>query len=131
MIRTIGIAMLMLQISISAAGQGSITLRKQRIKAIDLIREIKKQTGYNILYSNQMLNDNRFLNVEFKNASLQEVMKTLLQDQNLSYDQKDNTLLITSASENEGAKTRPTTTKIVQQSLKGVITDQTGKPLSG
>ncbi len=131
MIRTVGISMLMLQISISAAGQGSITLRKQRIKAIDLIREIKKQTGYNVLYSNQMLNDNRLLNVDFKDASLHEVMKALLQDQNLSYDQKDNTLLITSLPAKETQTTAEMPTKATQQAVKGLIVDGTGKPLLG
>ncbi|MBL1407244.1 SusC/RagA family TonB-linked outer membrane protein [Sphingobacterium sp. C459-1T] len=129
MIRTVGIAMLMLQISISAAGQGNITLRKQRIKAIDLIREIKKQTGYNILYSNQVLNDDRLLYVEFKNATLHDVMTTLLQDQNLSYDQKDNTLLITPAREN--IKTAGMAMRSTQQPVKGLILDHTGKALSG
>jgi len=131
MIRTVGVSMLMLQISISAAGQGNVTLRKQRIKAADLIKEIKKQTGYSVLYSNQMLNDNRFLQVEFKEASLQEVMKTLLKDQDLSYDTKDQTLLITALPSQGNSVATVMAAKAAQQPIRGVIVDETGKPLSG
>lgn len=131
MIRTVGVSMLMLQISISAAGQGNVTLRKQRIKAADLIKEIKKQTGYSVLYSNQMLNDNRFLQVEFKDASLQEVMKTLLKDQDLSYDTKDQTLLITALPSQGNSVATVMAAKATQQPIRGVIVDETGKPLSG
>ncbi len=132
MIRTIGISMLMLQISISAAGQANITLRKQRIKAIDLIREIKKQTGFNVLYSSQILDDNRLLNVEFKNAPLQQVMNMLLQGQQLSYEQKDNTLLIKALPAKDTFGSAVQTPKAIQQQpLQGKVVDQTGKPLAG
>ncbi|MFZ4861785.1 SusC/RagA family TonB-linked outer membrane protein [Sphingobacterium sp. Mn56C] len=135
MIRTIGISMLMLQISISAAGQGHVTLRKQRIKAADLIREIKKQTGYNVLYSTQLLNDERLLQVEFKQASLAEVMRVLLNGQPLSYNEKDRTLLIVASPEAATAEQpKPslnTETKAVQQEVRGVVVDEKGNPLPG
>ncbi len=131
MIRTVGISMLMLQISISAAGQGNITLRKQRIKANDLIKEIKKQTGYSVLYSNQMLNGERFLQVEFKNASLHEVISTLLKGQNLSYDQQDKTILITALPAAAATTSTSTSAKAAQTSVKGLVLDDDGKPFPG
>ncbi|WP_202111276.1 STN domain-containing protein [Sphingobacteruim zhuxiongii] len=131
MIRTVGISMLMLQISISAAGQGNITLRKQRIKANDLIKEIKKQTGYSVLYSNQMLNGERSLQVEFKNASLHKVIGALLKGQNLSYDQQDKTILITSLPASASSTASSTSAKAAQTSVKGLVLDDDGKPFSG
>ncbi|MBE8712472.1 SusC/RagA family protein [Sphingobacterium sp. KB22] len=132
MIRLIGLFMLVFQISLAAEGQGIVSLRKQKIKASDLIREIKKQTGYSVLYSSQTLDDNKYIQVDFQNSSLENVIKTLVQGQNVNYEIKDRTILISPGSNNvRNADVIKPEANVRQSSIRGVVRDENGQALQG
>jgi hypothetical protein len=60
-----------------------------------VFREIGKQTGYGFLYTKKMLQDAPKVDINVKNASLNEVLKYCLKDQSLDYAIENNTIIIT------------------------------------
>ncbi|MCS4226368.1 SusC/RagA family TonB-linked outer membrane protein [Sphingobacterium sp. BIGb0165] len=123
-------AVLVVYCTVSAAGQTLFTLKKQSIKMADLIKAINKETGYNILYSNQIFNDKRAIDVDFNQATIHQVMSKLLDGTDLQYNIKDNAIMINRDSQK---KELPTSTRATnqQQGISGKVTDPSGKPLQG
>lgn len=71
-----------------------VTLSKQDISIEQVFQEIKKQTGYNVVYSDRQVNDQKKLNVRFKNTALNEVMEYCLKNQSLVFDIEEKTIVI-------------------------------------
>ena len=88
-----------------------------------MFREIRKQTGYNVLWSTINLRKSGVIAVDFKKASLDEVLKKSLANQNLSFTIEKQTVLI-QPSKNPGAEKAD----IV---VRGVVRDEAGAPLLG
>lgn len=70
---------LILQASASTFAQ-KITLSQNDISLKEVFHEIRKQTGYNISYSNQVVNDTRKLDVKFNQVDLETVLTAILND---------------------------------------------------
>ncbi|MGJ1499567.1 SusC/RagA family TonB-linked outer membrane protein [Sphingobacterium spiritivorum] len=128
--RAMCVALMVTYCSISAAGQGVVTLKKQKIRVSELIKIINKQTGYNILYSNQIFNDKKILNVEFDEADIHKVMSILLDQSGLQYKIKDNTILINQINHNEETSSFKNANSF-QQGIFGKISNDKGEPLQG
>lgn len=134
MVRTFGALMFMLQFSLAAEGQPVVSIKKQRITAAELIKEIKRQTGYNVLYSNQVVPVNKQIQVEFKQEVLEKVLKSMGAELGISYEIKDRTIMLVEANstatsvKSEAVKTE---TKSNQQSISGTVKDGNGQALQG
>src|ERR1700744_3732077 len=74
----------MLQVSASTFAQ-KINLKKKEITLKQVFKEIRKQTGYDVLYQPNKLKADQKINADFDNASLDEVMRACLQNQSLVY----------------------------------------------
>jgi TonB-linked SusC/RagA family outer membrane protein len=83
----------MMQVSASSFAQ-NITLVKKNITLDEFFREIRKQTGYNVSYSDKILDDSKSLNVNFKATPLESALKNVLDGKALSFDFKDNNIII-------------------------------------
>lgn len=130
MMRTLGFFLLLFQISIAAEGQGVISLRKQQIKVSTLVQEIKKQSGFRVLYSSQVLSGDEKIVVDFENSSLEAVIASLAKQLNVGFEIKDQTVLLTPIAKSN--KTATNTTSERQQSrISGQVKDEKGNPLRG
>lgn len=113
---------------VSAAGFAQrLTYFKKNATLEQVFHEIEKQTGFQVLYSNQKVNDAKKLNVDFNNANLQEVMDFCLKNQSLTYKIEQKTILI---------KERPQVGQFKQTIaaaivLNGRITDAKNQSLTG
>ncbi|WP_316838129.1 SusC/RagA family TonB-linked outer membrane protein [Pedobacter nutrimenti] len=83
----------LLQVSAATFAQKFTYAKKDATYGL-VFKEIIKQTGYKILYSDQILDKTKTINVDFKGAELKEVMETLLKNQPLSYEIDETTILI-------------------------------------
>ena len=83
----------LLQVSAATFAQKFTYAKKDATYSL-VFKEIIKQTGYKILYSDQILDKTKTINVDFKGAELKEVMETLLKNQPLSYEIDETTILI-------------------------------------
>jgi len=130
MMRTLGFFLLLFQISIAAEGQGVISLRKQQIKVSTLVQEIKKQSGFRVLYSSQVLSGDEKIAVDFENSSLETVIASLAKQLNVGFEIKDQTVLLTPIAKSN--KTATIATSERQQSrVSGQVKDEKGNPLRG
>jgi TonB-linked SusC/RagA family outer membrane protein len=116
----------LLQVSASGFAQ-RLTYVKSETTIKQVFQEIKKQTGFKVLYSNNALDGNLKLSADFKNAELRSVMDQLLKDHPLGYEIEEKNILIIEK-EPHGVKLTPILKDI---DIKGTIVDRTGKPLPG
>lgn len=109
---------------VSATGFAQVTYKRTDVSLEQMFREIRKQTGYNVLWSAMSLKRSKHINVDFKNTPLEDVLENCLDKQNLSFTIERNTVLIKRAS----MQNRDKVADIV---FRGVIKDETGVPLMG
>jgi hypothetical protein len=62
-----------------------LTLRRNGVSIIQVIREIKKQTGYSAAWNEKEINVDRKINVNFKNATIKTVLDEISKKLNISY----------------------------------------------
>ncbi len=84
---------IIMQVSATGFAQ-KVTLRGKNIPIKQIFKEIRKQTGYGILYQPDKVNTSATLNVDFENAGLNDVLTTCLQGQPLTYTIDENTIVI-------------------------------------
>jgi len=70
----------------------SISVKNASLETV--FREIKKQTGYQFLYNNQMLDGAKKVSIQLKDASLDEALRTCFKDQPFTYEIVDKTIVI-------------------------------------
>src|SRR5690554_1298989 len=66
-----------LQVSASAIGQ-EVTLQRKNVKLDYVLRELQKQSGYNILFDQRIIPESARVNVNYKDAELNQVLIELL-----------------------------------------------------
>jgi len=119
----------LLQLSASGLAQ-RITYVKQGTTLDQVFQEIKKQTGFKVLYSNQMVNGSLRVNADFKNLDVKMVMDVLLKDQPLSYEIEDKLIMI--RERNKGVLDRVAAIFAEDMEINGqVVNKKTNEPLSG
>lgn len=122
----------LLQVSASTYGQ-SITLKKDHINLKDAFNEIRKQTGYTVLYKSELINNTRPVKLNLNNVSLKEALIQILAGQDLDYSIEDKAIII----KGRGPTILNNPTNKVSGLFKlsgdihGVVTDSLGHPLAG
>lgn len=112
--------------------QKAVTVSGNNITILQVFRSIKKQTGFTLVYSNQLLNDNEKLNLNFRNAKLEEVLDAVLKGRNIVYQVRSNRIVLErkpaapvakpAAPQEEGAN---------ETTVRGQVMDPEGTPLPG
>lgn len=119
--------MTMALLQVHAAGYSQTVTLSQRNTSLDKVfREIKKQTGYTFLYTDEQLVHGREVTVQLKNASLQQALDACFRDQPLTYTINDR-IIIVKRKIPEAASPQATEDK----EISGKITNEKGEPLPG
>ena len=63
----------------------TVTIEKKEMAFVDVLREIKKQTGYTIICSSAIITDMPASDMHLKNTPLRQALDILLRPQHLSY----------------------------------------------
>ncbi|WP_158085486.1 TonB-dependent receptor [Niastella vici] len=123
------IAVLLVSASLTAGATGysqKVNLSAKNARLEKLFKEIKKQTGYEFLYTDEMLLQAERVTVKMKNVGLTDALNACFKNQPLSYSIQENTVVV---KPNHvivsGDETPPPPVKI-----SGTVTDEGGKPLS-
>lgn len=118
---------LITQVSANSFGQ-KITYQKANASLKDVFKEIKKQTGYNVFLGVEKLKTGNTKNVNFKEESLDQVLRYILSERDLDYSIKNNTIVIS----NRPIPAVPHSGLYVAEILiKGKVSDKEGRPLRG
>ncbi|MCA5005320.1 SusC/RagA family TonB-linked outer membrane protein [Sphingobacterium bovistauri] len=126
-VRNVGALMLLLQFSSASEVNNVVNISRQHITASELIKEIKKQTGYNVFYANQLINGGKTFSVNFKNETLENVLNTMKSNLDISFEISDKTIMLVGDLD----KSKSSNNAKIQQSIRGKISDSNGQPLQG
>lgn len=122
----------LLQVSASTYGQ-YITLKKDNISLKSAFNEIRKQTGYTVLYKSGLINHTRPVKLNLQNVSVEAALNQILAGQNLAYSIEDKAIIIKEKDPSfldkiaDAVHSAFNFNKIVS----GTVTDSTGRPLTG
>lgn len=112
-----------LSVSASVYSQ-KVSLNVEQAKLRDVLKSLKQQTGYNFLYSTDLLQKSKSVSIDVTNAELAEVLNQCFEDQPLDFTIKDKTVVIKE-------KRAINWKQISNIEIKGKVTDIKGDPLAG
>ncbi len=118
-------------LQVSAAGFGQkITLSKKAATIEAVFEEITKQTGYMILCQMDIIKTAGVNDINYKQATIEEVLGTFFPQKRLSYTLKNKTIIIQQMEQAGQLKnTEPAAFRNID--VNGKVVDETGAPLSG
>lgn len=115
-----------LQISIGADGQ-QITLKENNIALKDILKKIKKQSGYTFIYMGNVFKNAKPVSILANNQSITEVLDDAFRNQPLDYTVSNKTIIV-----QQKNTVIPQTNTIIQlKDVSGKVLDETGSPLPG
>ncbi|WP_140938062.1 SusC/RagA family TonB-linked outer membrane protein [Sphingobacterium lumbrici] len=107
---------------------GQVSLNKRNASLEEVLLEIKKQTGYDIVYNESHIKDAGKVTVDLKNVTLEAALSQILKEKNLDYSFRGNAVIIKSPLVTETESPR-------QQErgghIEGEVVDEQGNKLSG
>lgn len=117
---------LVLQVAANSAyPQGEIRLNIKNAPLKTVLDQINKQTGYSFFYNVNEVQDQMSLSIVAKKETLDQVLTKISKKLPIDYVINKNQVVLTSRKLKEAKEV------IVQQKLKGTVTDDTGMPLLG
>jgi TonB-linked SusC/RagA family outer membrane protein len=117
-----------LQVSAHSYAQ-RITLSAKNASMEDVFKKIRKQTGYVFLYTTQMLVNTSEVNIDVKNAPVEQVLALCFNRQPVTYTLVDKTIIVKKI-EHTATPYKPVE-EIKRAEIKGRVIDDGGHPLAG
>lgn len=100
-----------------------LTLHKKNVSLEVVLAEIRKQSGYNILYTGSVMRNTRPISVDLSNVSIEEAMQKCLENQSLAYKIVEKNIVI--------SKVEGRTETLQDVTVEGKVIDEKGQALSG
>lgn len=113
---------------VSAAGLAQkITLSRSDAPLKAVLKEIRQQSGFNFLYTDNVLKKAKPVNIKLNDINIQDALRQIFEDQLLTYSINENTVTIR---EKENFRT-PRNDLERRETIKGEVLDEQGKPIPG
>jgi TonB-linked SusC/RagA family outer membrane protein len=129
------IALLLVSVlSVNAKTFSQITIKEKNIPLVKAISLIQKQSGYDFLYNYEIIQKQNNISLTLQNVSIEEALNACFKNRPLSYAIVDRTVIIKSSSTLSVTAPDAIPESYVAVPLgviKGHISDENGKPLSG
>ena len=108
----------------SKAQQTKVSLNLKDKQLTEVLKLIQQQSGFNILYSNELVKNNRMVSLRIDSDDIHEVMRACLQGNALDYEIQNNTIII------KALAAAPQVPQVVK--VRGYVIDaKTGQPMPG
>lgn len=117
-----------LQASASSFAQ-KITLSEKNAPLELIFSKIKQQTGYYLMYGDQLLLNSKKVNIHVVDVPLEVALKKVLENQNLAYEIEDKTIII--KEKKPDFLDRIKNSFNLQDVIRGKVLDENGKPIIG
>lgn len=104
--------------------QSKLNIPADSVTYADLFRSIREQTGYMVMYNNNMLNKSQKVRANYVNATLEEVLNNALEKTNLTWNIQDKYIVLTTKPKGDPEKGKG-------EKCSGVVVDEKGEPLPG
>ena len=120
-------------IQISYAGNAqNVTCNLKNVTIITVFQEINRQTGYQFLYTEEMVNEAKPISINLKDASITSALNICFKDQPLTYTIEDKTVIIQRKAVKPDDENKPATiNKMMLIPISGIVKDNKGQPISG
>lgn len=115
-----------LQVSAEGFSQ-QITLSKNSASLKSVLQEIRKQSGYQLLYNTDLIQKAKPVSINVQNSGLEDALKQLFKGQNFNYEIIDKTILIKPVSADKASNLRWQALK----EIRGKVVTANGQPLPG
>lgn len=104
----------------------TVTITGKHLALYDIFNSISKQTGYEFVYDEKLLQGTGAIDINLKSASLSDVLDKCLKDKPLSYSIMDKIIVIRpkTVKKETPAAVQPAAT------IEGTVVDATGQPLA-
>ncbi|MEH6307558.1 SusC/RagA family TonB-linked outer membrane protein [Olivibacter sp. CPCC 100613] len=123
-----------LHVHASLLGQ-TVNLTRRKASLREVLKEIRKQSGVNILMDATVIDLTKPITVQLNNVSVEEALKQVLRPQGLTYQRMDKNIIVSIEDEMQGNVKEPT--PIVKTGLRqrgqvvGTVRDNKGGPIPG
>ncbi len=95
MMKLVTVILLASLMQVSAASFGQlVTLKEKNVTLEKLFKEIRTQSGYDVLLSTNKIKSTTLVNADFNNATIEVIMDKILSGKDLTYSIEDKTILI-------------------------------------
>lgn len=118
----------LMHVSAATLGQG-ITIRRSQASITTLLKEIRKQSGFDVYYDGKIIPEDRRINISIVNASVDDALKTVLNGMPLYYEISNKNITIKKKEVTfpiPGSDNLP-----VVIDVSGFVRDKNGRALSG
>ena len=115
------------QVSAATTSAQVLVLNKKNMTIKRIFKEIKKQTGYDVLYQPDKLDANQTVNANFDHAGLKDVMAACLKGLPLTFTFYEKAIVVQQAA--PGAQPVPQAVQLI--TVTGKVVDTTGASLPG
>lgn len=114
---------------VSAAGFAQrITLSKKKATLKSIFKEIRKQSNYDFIYTDELLQNAKTVDISVNQALLDEVLKKIFTGQPLSYTIEDRTIVLKEKPDVPVIRTKPAERAA---DIRGRVVDAQGKGIPG
>ncbi|WP_158644059.1 SusC/RagA family TonB-linked outer membrane protein [Pseudobacter ginsenosidimutans] len=129
--KLIAILLLVGCLQVSAKGYAQkITLHEKNAPLQKIFKEIRKQSGYLFLYTDELIRDARNTDVVVKEVPLEEALRAAFKEQPLTFTIVNKTIIV--RRKEEPAPVPAVTLEIfAKHSIKGTVVDEDNTPISG
>lgn len=124
---TVLLIVTIMQVSASSFAQ-RFTYKKNDATLREIFKEIKKQTGYNVVWTTNELPETKNIDMDFKNTPLGDVLKKSLSEFSLSYTIQEKTIVI---QKHEKSILDKLINYFESIDISGFVVDEEGLPLLG
>ncbi|WP_181182479.1 SusC/RagA family TonB-linked outer membrane protein [Sphingobacterium lumbrici] len=117
-----------LQAYANSFGQ-NVTLEKKNVKLSVVLKDIQRQSNYNIFYNKKLIDDQKRIDVNYKNTHYKKVLYDILGEYKLDFQQVDNNILLSRRVQSNSG-TLDTGSDIQIRVITGIVKNQNGEPLA-
>ncbi len=120
--------LLMFVLQANAASYAQKVTLDKKVSLEEFFKEINSQTGYNFLYSPQVLDRTQEVTISVKDASLTEVLNLCFESQPVTYQIENKTIIVRSKDDVSRAAIELRQNDVI---VSGTVRDASGQPLPG
>lgn len=130
--RLIFIVMLGLVVSLNTVAKSpnpKITLNRKNSTLQEVFKEIQRQTKYAFVYNNEMMRETKRINIDVKDASLDQVLGILFKDQPVTYSLVDQIIVVKRRYSDKATDTAKSVSSAERMEVYGQVLDELSKPI--
>ncbi|NDV84023.1 TonB-dependent receptor [Bacteroides sp. 51] len=117
------LGVLLFGLSITTFAQ-EVSLNYNNVDLEEVLLSIKKQTGYSLIFSDQVLDVHRKITIKAEKEELPHVLTDLFENSNVAFEIKNKKIYFIPRQQKDSTPTEPNT-------ISGIVSDENGEPIIG